>query len=144
MRVLNFAIFLTIFTSFGQSYNYDLAGRLIGATYPNGSQIKYTYDNAGNISAIATNAVVQTTNIPALAISTPTVVGNGSANSPYTFSFTWSSQPGSNYEVQFTTDLTSTNWSILGGPINATNSTITASDFITTNQQRFYRIVLLP
>jgi len=126
-----------------QTYSYNPGGRITSVTYAGGAQVKYTYDAAGNISAIATNSVIQATNSSVLTISTPMLTGNGSANTPYTFSFSWSSQPGSNYEVQFTTDLTSGNWNVLGSPINATNSTITASDFITTNQQRFYRIVLL-
>ena len=29
-------------------HSYDDAGRLVGATYGNGTQIVYTYDNAGN------------------------------------------------------------------------------------------------
>src|ERR1017187_5899908 len=122
---------------YAQKYSYDLSGRLTGASYTNGTQVKYTYDAAGNISAIATNSVTQTTNTPVLTISTPAIGTNGSNRAPYTFSFTWSSTPGSNYEVLFTSDLSSTNWSILGGTIPATSNTITASDFISTNRQRF-------
>ena len=127
-----------------QTYTYDAGGRLTSAAYASGTQVKYTYDAAGNISAIATNSVTQNTNTPVLTISTPSIGTNGSSNSaPYMFSFTWSSTPGSNYEVLFTSDLSSTNWSILGGTIPAISNTITASDFM-TNRQRFYRVVLLP
>ena len=127
-----------------QTYIYDFDGRLASAAYANGTQIKYTYDTAGNISAIATNSVTQTTNTPVLTISTPAIGTNGSNSAPYTFSFTWGSAPGSNYEVLFADDLSSTNWSILGSTIPATSNSVTASDLISTNRQRFYRVVLLP
>jgi hypothetical protein len=32
----------------------------------------------------------------------------------------------------------------LGGPLVATNTTLTATDSISTNSQRFYRLMLLP
>ena len=58
-------------------------------------------------------------------------------------SFTWSTMPGRNYQVQYKTDLTQPNWSNFGGTILAINSTMTASDSL-TNAQRFYRVMLLP
>ena len=30
-------------------YGYDAAGRLVSASYDNGTSIAYTYDNAGNL-----------------------------------------------------------------------------------------------
>ena len=61
------------------------------------------------------------------------------------FAFAWSSATGQTYQVQFITNLGETNWSNWGsGAILATNSTTTASDPMGTNQQRFYRIELLP
>ena len=58
--------------------------------------------------------------------------------------FTWSAMPNQICQVQYKTDLSSTNWLNLGNPITATNSTVTASDSIGTEAQRFYRIKLLP
>lgn len=59
--------------------------------------------------------------------------------------FTWSATMGLVYQAQYKTNLNSTNWINLGGAVNATNSTITASDVIApTPAQRFYRIQLLP
>jgi YD repeat-containing protein len=127
-----------------QTYTYDLGGRLTGAAYTNGTQVTYSYDAAGNISAVATNSVTQTTNSPVATISTPAVANNGTNAAPYTFSFTWGCVPGLNYEVLFSPDLNSTNWTILAGPMAATNCTITTSDLISTNSQRFYRVILLP
>ena len=60
------------------------------------------------------------------------------------FSFNWSAAIGTNYQVQYTTNLASTNWNNLADPIIATNSTQSISDPLSTDAQRFYRIVLLP
>jgi len=61
-----------------------------------------------------------------------------------TIAFTWSALLGRSYQVQFTTNLTQTNWRALGLPIAATNVTATGSDTIGADRQRFYRVVLLP
>jgi len=56
----------------------------------------------------------------------------------------WSATPGLSYQVQYSTDLTQTNWSTLGVPMLATNSALTAIDGIGADPQRFYRVALLP
>jgi hypothetical protein len=48
------------------------------------------------------------------------------------------------YQLQFNSDLTSTNWTNLGSPIPAIASTLTATDTLTHGPQRFYRLVLSP
>jgi hypothetical protein len=58
--------------------------------------------------------------------------------------FTWAALTGRSYQVQFQSDLTSTNWSPLGDPVVATNATASASDVIGPDRRRFYRLVLLP
>lgn len=58
--------------------------------------------------------------------------------------FTWSAAAGQTYQLQYSDDLTRTNWLNFGGSTTATNSTMTASDIIGSNAQRFYRAVLLP
>lgn len=40
-----------------QTYNYDAAGRLTGASYANGSSISYEYDANGNVTRIARRGV---------------------------------------------------------------------------------------
>jgi Peptidase_C39 like family len=55
---------------------------------------------------------------------------------------TWASTPGSSYQLQYTTDLSNTNWANLASPVSATNTTITVSDAIVAGAQRFYRILL--
>ncbi|MGP8200551.1 MAG: MBG domain-containing protein [Limisphaerales bacterium] len=61
-----------------------------------------------------------------------------------TITFTWSALPGSNYQIQTATNLTQTNWTALGGIIDATNYTITIPEPRGTNAQQFYRVVLSP
>jgi hypothetical protein len=56
--------------------------------------------------------------------------------------FTWTSTPGSTYQLQYTTDLSNTNWTSLASPVLATNSTITVSDTTSRDLQRFYRVLL--
>ena len=56
----------------------------------------------------------------------------------------WSSTPGLSYQVQYRADFTTANWSNLGPPIVATETTTGASDPITSNSSRFYRVLQLP
>ena len=74
--------------------------------------------------------------IPAPSLQEITLSGNS-------LSFAWGAATGSSYQVQYNSDLNSTNWIPLGPPVAATNGTLSASDLI-DSAQRFYRIVLLP
>jgi sugar lactone lactonase YvrE len=58
-------------------------------------------------------------------------------------SFTWSGTSNALYQVQYLTDLAANNWTNLGGSFSG-STTMSASDFIGTNRQRFYRVELLP
>ena len=136
------ALSMICLSSHGQNYVYDLSGHMTAVTYTNGTQVKYTYDSTGNISAIATNSIAQDTN-SVITIATPVVNKNSTNNAPYTFSFTWSSVPGTDYEVLYSTNLNS-DWRLLGDIITATSNTVITSDLITTNRQRFYRVILAP
>ncbi len=59
-----------------------------------------------------------------------------------TITFSWNAISNSTYQIQATTNLAQTNWMILATNL-ATNTTMSASEPI-TNQQEFYRIVLVP
>ncbi|MEI7935189.1 MAG: hypothetical protein WCK27_00740 [Verrucomicrobiota bacterium] len=63
---------------------------------------------------------------------------------PRTLSFAWSTIAGVSYQVEYSTNLSSANWINLGNIVVATNNTLSASDVISTNTQRYYRVVLLP
>jgi uncharacterized repeat protein (TIGR03803 family) len=61
------------------------------------------------------------------------------------FSFSWNANVGTTYEVQYSTNLTGTNWENCGEPFLATNSSASASDYVGyTNSQRFYRLIASP
>jgi hypothetical protein len=88
-----------------------------------------------NNSALATVSLVVR---PVLVFADFSISTNG-------FQADWASQAGSQYQVQYTTDLTQNAWQTLG-TITATTST---SSFMQTNwtgwdPQGFYRLVLLP
>jgi uncharacterized repeat protein (TIGR03803 family) len=57
-------------------------------------------------------------------------------------SLTWSAMSNQVCQVQYSTNLVSTNWINLGNPITATNSQVSASDSSATDSQRFYRVML--
>jgi len=50
---------------------------------------------------------------------------------------------GSNYQVQYSSDLLTTGWTNLGAAVRATNSTTTVFDTIGSSR-RFYRVLLTP
>ncbi len=60
-----------------------------------------------------------------------------------TFSFTWNAVSNLTYQLQYNLDLTTTNWINLGSPITATNSSISTGDVISSDTQRFYRVLLV-
>ena len=59
-------------------------------------------------------------------------------------SLTWSTEAGGTYQLQSNSDLSSTNWTNLGGPVTATGVTLSATSLVTTGRQRFCRLVLAP
>jgi len=85
------------------------------------------------------NGVIFRLTVPSL-VPTPalkaTLLPNG------TIALAWNTVAGQTYQLQYVSDLRSTNWVSLGSPILATNAVTTASDVIGSNSQRFYRVVL--
>jgi hypothetical protein len=61
-----------------------------------------------------------------------------------TLSLTWTTEAGGSYQLQSTSDLSSSNWTNLGSPVAATGTTFSTSDFVTNAPQRFYRLILSP
>jgi hypothetical protein len=64
-----------------------------------------------------------------------------SANSA---TLTWNAISGTTYRVQFKTNLTDTAWGDLAPDVTATGATASASDPSSTNDLRFYRILVVP
>ncbi len=52
--------------------------------------------------------------------------------------------PGRSYQVEYTTDITQGNWTVLANGITATNNTVTASDNAEPGWRRFYRVAERP
>jgi uncharacterized repeat protein (TIGR03803 family) len=61
-----------------------------------------------------------------------------------TLTLTWSTEVGSTYQLQYKSDVNSGDWVNLGGPILATGSTLSATDSVANDPQRFYRVAVLP
>ena len=59
-----------------------------------------------------------------------------------TVTFTWNSVVNADYQLQYCTDLTQTNWTDLGSLITATNTVMSATDLIGPDPQRFYRLLV--
>jgi uncharacterized repeat protein (TIGR03803 family) len=61
-----------------------------------------------------------------------------------TLTLTWSATVGQIYQMLYKTNLNQINWNNLGSTIVATNAAMTTLDATGPDQQRFYRIELLP
>jgi hypothetical protein len=57
---------------------------------------------------------------------------------------TWNTISGTTYRVQFKTNLTDTAWGDLAPDVTATGATASASDPSSTNDMRFYRVLVVP
>jgi uncharacterized repeat protein (TIGR02543 family) len=104
-------------------------------------------DASGNLNPLVlslnTNQLITATFAAAPVVQAPVFQTVGQTAG--TLAFTWSTVSGRSYQVQYTTNLTQTNWTDLGSPITATNSTTTAVDLILSGPaQRLYRVALLP
>lgn len=77
-------------------------------------------------------------------IAPPLQLSSAIAQDGTNFTLAWNGLAGQTYQVQYTTNLAPSNWIDLGDPINGTNGTFTVSDFVNSNPQKFYRLMLLP
>jgi hypothetical protein len=66
------------------------------------------------------------------------------SNAHGTFTLTWSATAGKKYQLQYNSNLNSTNWTDLGDAITAASGTLTSTDVMRSNSCRFYRIMQLP
>ena len=57
---------------------------------------------------------------------------------------TWSTEAGGMYQLQLSSDLSSSNWTNLGGPLTAAGATLSSTDSVTNSPRRFYRVVQAP
>ncbi len=104
---------------------------------PSAGPVDVVITNADGQSALLSNGFLFTGFTPVPPVFQTAVVSAESV------SFVWSTTPGVAYQVQSSSSLTAPNWTAVGGPIIATNTTARASDLI-TNSVRFYRVLLVP
>jgi hypothetical protein len=88
-----------------------------------------------------TNYVVTLVNGTLTVVVAPAI--QSETRSGNSFNFTFSSISNQMYQIQYSTNLSQTNWFSLGAPVTATNSTITISD-TGAAAVKFYRISLYP
>jgi sugar lactone lactonase YvrE len=60
------------------------------------------------------------------------------------FTFTWDAVSNLTYQLQYSTNLITSNWMNLGGPITATNASASTAVSCGSDGQRFYRVQLVP
>jgi hypothetical protein len=102
----------------------------------------FTFDTAtiwndGSVSGTYDTTLFQVDQFSVPSIQTVT-------NSGGTISFAWNTVSNLTYQVQCTTNLSQDGWVDFGGPITATDATISTADDATAGVQKFYRIILLP
>jgi uncharacterized repeat protein (TIGR03803 family) len=61
-----------------------------------------------------------------------------------TLSLTWSTAAGERYQLQYTSDVSSSNWTDLGSAVTATGATLRVTNSVANGPRRFYRVALLP
>jgi len=103
-----------------------------------------TIANSGTYSVVVSNSLGSATGSGALltVLFPPSFQTITKSNNSLMLS--WSAAQGQKYQLQYQTNLNSTNWFNLGSQITASSGTISASDLIASNSQRFYRAILLP
>jgi hypothetical protein len=96
--------------------------------------------NAGSYDVIVANAYGSVTS-SIVTLNVVFLFESAAQNTDGSVSFSWLTTPGVSYQVQYTTNLASTNWINLGAAIVASNSVTTDSDTSNVDLQRFYRII---
>ena len=56
---------------------------------------------------------------------------------------TWAAKPGARYQLQYKNRLDEANWMGIGNPLTATSETLSLTEAIGTESQRFYRVMRL-
>ena len=73
----------------------------------------------------------------------PTITSTLANHPAGRLTLTWAARNGSNYQVEYKTNLTQSAWAVLAS-VTATNSAASTTDLLPATGRRFYRIALLP
>jgi hypothetical protein len=127
-----------------------------GSNLMDGGEISGSETNMLTLSAITTNDagsyVVVITNmwgsvtsaVAALTVTLPSpLLLPATEMESGLITLNWTTVPGQLYQVRFTGDLSAGLWTNLGPPIMATNASMTGSDTIGPDPQRFYQVLLV-
>jgi uncharacterized repeat protein (TIGR03803 family) len=100
--------------------------------------------NTGNYTVVITNSLGSVaSSVAALKVLFPPVIQN-IVRTGNNVVLTYSTIPGQRYRPQWTGSLTNSVWTNLGLPTTASGSTLTYTDPVSINTQRFYRVQLFP
>lgn len=106
--------------------------------YATACVINWTIYVAAGVNSTTTHL----TNLEALSVApTPPLISAQISNNAVNLA--WNSVPGQSYQLQYSTNLTQSDWIDLNNPIIATNINASVSDSL-TSPQRFYRLLLIP
>jgi uncharacterized repeat protein (TIGR03803 family) len=61
-----------------------------------------------------------------------------------TLSLNWSTEAGATYQLQYNSNLGSSNWTNLRSPVTSAGGALSTTDSVTNGPQRFYRLVVSP
>jgi hypothetical protein len=79
----------------------------------------------------------------AVTVSPPPIIQSVTISSNVAW-LTWDALTGQNYQLQFKGDLADTNWQNAPGNYQATSNLLTGTNVLTTTNQGFYRVMVLP
>jgi hypothetical protein len=102
------------------------------------------FANAGTYAVVVSNTLGQVTSAGAALVVVVPPIFQTVTQAGGTITFTWSASQGQNYQLQYNTNLATTNWINLGAAVTATNSLMEASDNTSPASQRYYRVVEFP
>ncbi|HYA78893.1 MAG TPA: hypothetical protein VED19_00100, partial [Candidatus Nitrosopolaris sp.] len=124
------------FGSVNSGSDTALNNRLVtnGPVFISASQLYLDLTTASDHLPVVADYTIPIT-VPAPVFQSVTATGG-------TVTFTWNAVAGVGYQLQYSTDLTQTNWTDLGSLITATNAVMSASDSIGPDLQRFYRLLM--
>jgi uncharacterized repeat protein (TIGR03803 family) len=127
---------LTRLISFSGTSGPSLGANPLGALVQGTDGNFYGTTSLGGANGLGT---IFRLSVPMPAVFKAITLTNGTAT------LTWSAVVGQTYQVQYSTNLTQTNWNSLGKPGAASNGTMTTTDSgAASSPQRFYRVILFP
>ena len=119
---------------------YSFAGSIDGGN-PLGGLVQASDGNFYGTAATGgaySNGVIFRVSVPL-----PPVIRSVAAT-PEAVALTWSAVATQSYQVQYKNSLAETNWTNLGGSLDAVGGTLKTADLAPSVPQRWYRILALP